>query len=44
VQEIDAEGLAGISGAIETLAEWEGLPAHAASVRERWAGGGVDAS
>ena len=44
VQEIDAEGLAGISGAIETLAEWEGLPAHAASVRQRWAGGGVDAS
>jgi len=44
VQEIDAEGLAGISGAIETLAEWEGLPAHAASIRARRDGGAVDAS
>jgi histidinol dehydrogenase len=43
VQEIDAEGLAGISGAIETLAEWEGLPAHAASVRARRADGGGSA-
>lgn len=43
VQEIDAKGLASISGTIETLAEWEGLPAHAASVRARRAGGGSDA-
>ena len=43
VQEIDAPGLAGISEAIETLAEWEGLPAHAASVRARFADGGREA-
>lgn len=36
VQEIDAAGLAAIAPAIETLAEWEGLPAHAAAVRARF--------
>jgi histidinol dehydrogenase len=36
VQEIDAEGLRAIGPAIATLAEWEGLPAHAAAVRARF--------
>ena len=33
VQELSEEGLRRLAPAIETLAEWEGLPAHAASVR-----------
>ncbi len=40
VQEIDREGLAALAPVIETLAEWEGLPAHAASVRARHVDGG----
>jgi histidinol dehydrogenase len=39
VQEIDREGLAALAPALEALAEWEGLPAHAASVRVRNADG-----
>jgi histidinol dehydrogenase len=35
VQSIDRDGLEALAPAIETLAEWEGLPAHAASVRVR---------
>ena len=35
VQEIDREGLAALGPSIVALAEWEGLPAHAASVRAR---------
>jgi histidinol dehydrogenase len=38
VQEIDRMGLAALATAIETLAEWEGLPAHAESVRARLEG------
>lgn len=38
VQEIDRGGLAALGPAIEALATWEGLPAHAASVRARDAG------
>lgn len=38
VQEIDRGGLAALAPTIETLAEWEGLPAHAASVRARRVG------
>lgn len=33
VQELSEDGLRRLAPAIETLAEWEGLPAHAASVR-----------
>ena len=36
VQRIDREGLERLAPSIETLAEWEGLPAHAASVRARF--------
>jgi histidinol dehydrogenase len=36
VQSIEREGLNRLAPAIETLAEWEGLPAHAASVRARF--------
>jgi histidinol dehydrogenase len=39
VQEIDREGLAALAPALEALAEWEGLPAHAASVGVRNADG-----
>lgn len=35
VQQIDRGGLESLAPAIEALAEWEGLPAHAASVRAR---------
>ncbi|MDT8437167.1 MAG: histidinol dehydrogenase, partial [Gemmatimonadota bacterium] len=38
-QEIGREGLAALAPAIVALAEWEGLPAHAASVRARETGG-----
>ena len=36
VQSIEREGLDRLAPAIATLAEWEGLPAHAASVRARF--------
>ena len=35
VQQIDRGGLEALAPAIEALAEWEGLPAHAESVRAR---------
>lgn len=36
VQQIEREGLSTLSRTIEILAEWEGLPAHAESVRARF--------
>jgi histidinol dehydrogenase len=47
VQRIDRDGLERLAPSIQTLAEWEGLPAHAASVRARfgdsaYAAGGND--
>ncbi|MGB5526436.1 MAG: histidinol dehydrogenase, partial [Gemmatimonadota bacterium] len=36
VQQIEREGLTALSRTIEILAEWEGLPAHAESVRARF--------
>jgi histidinol dehydrogenase len=36
VQRIDRDGLERLAPSIQTLAEWEGLPAHAASVRARF--------
>jgi histidinol dehydrogenase len=36
VQRINRSGLESLAPVIETLAEWEGLPAHAASVRARF--------
>ena len=36
VQRVDREGLAALASTIQVLAEWEGLPAHAASVRARF--------
>lgn len=38
VQRLDARGLAALGPTLIELAEWEGLPAHAASVRERLGG------
>ena len=43
VQQIDREGLSVLSPTIEVLAEWEGLPAHAASVRARFENGADEA-
>jgi histidinol dehydrogenase len=42
VQTIDREGLEKLAPSIETLAAWEGLPAHAASVRARFEDGSRD--
>ncbi|MFQ5680301.1 MAG: histidinol dehydrogenase [Gemmatimonadota bacterium] len=39
-QELTSEGLARLAPTVETLAEWEGLPAHAAATRIRQAGVG----
>ncbi len=43
VQQIDREGLSVLSPTIQVLAEWEGLPAHAASVRARFENGADEA-
>lgn len=43
VQELTEEGLRRLAPAIEALAAWEGLPAHAASVRSALAGSEVEA-
>lgn len=43
VQQIDREGLSVLSPTIQALAEWEGLPAHAASVRARFENGADEA-
>jgi len=44
VQRLDREGLAGLRESIETLAEAEGLEAHAESVRARFDGSGASKS
>lgn len=44
VQELSEDGLRRLASAIETLAEWEGLPAHAASVRAAVSSVGEEAS
>ncbi|MCL7965307.1 MAG: histidinol dehydrogenase, partial [marine benthic group bacterium] len=36
VQQLSREGLEELGPTIETLALWEGLPAHAASIRARF--------
>lgn len=43
VQQIDREGLSVLSPTIQVLAEWEGLPAHSASVRARFENGADEA-
>lgn len=43
VQRIDRDGLERLAPSIQTLAEWEGLPAHAASVRARFGDSAYDA-
>jgi len=43
VQRIDRDGLERLAPSIQTLAEWEGLPAHAASVRARFGESAYDA-
>lgn len=43
VQSIEREGLERLAPAIEALAEWEGLPAHADSVKSRLASGTAEA-
>ena len=43
VQQIDREGLSVLAPTIQALAEWEGLPAHAASVRARFENGADEA-
>lgn len=43
VQRIDRDGLERLAPSIQTLAEWEGLPAHAASVRARFGVSSYDA-
>lgn len=44
VQRIDRTGLEKLAPVIETLAEWEGLPAHAASARARFETDGLTGS